>query len=109
MVLQMIAAKLVEGLTGREVACCYGGEEFMVLIPDATIEVALATAERLRAAISAWQVRYGDATLPLVTISAGVAAYAGPTVPAQELLRRADEALYRVKEAGRNCARAAAS
>ena len=56
----------------------------------------------LREAIAATQVRYHDGPLPRVTISAGVSAFPTSGMTPQALLKRADEALYRAKEAGRN-------
>ena len=80
----------------------YGGEEFAVIMPDASLEVALRVAERLRAAVESHPVE--GPTGPLrVTISLGVAAvpHAEIGVPAG-LIAAADRALYRAKEQGRN-------
>ena len=106
MVLRAIGARMEEALNAGEIACRFGGEEFVVLVPGATTADTTTLAERLREAISLTQVRYGDGHLPRVTISCGVAAYPDSGRSAAELLRRADEALYRAKEAGRNCVRA---
>lgn len=102
MVLRTIGAKMGEVASGGEVACRFGGEEFMLLVPSAGLAQAAALAERLRDAIAATQVRYVDGILPGVTISAGVAAYPATATSPQELLRLADEALYRAKSGGRN-------
>ena len=84
----------------RELLARFGGEEFALLLPDTTQHTALLRAETLRAAIQD-QVRE-------VTISIGVAGFV-PTgdVDSNELLRRADAALYRAKAAGRNRVEAA--
>lgn len=102
MVLRMIGARLGEVLTMGEVACRFGGEEFMVLVPGAGLAEAAQVAERLREAVGGAQLRYADGMLPRVTVSLGVAAYPASGALPQELLRRADEALYRAKEGGRN-------
>lgn len=103
MVLRAIGAKLDEVLNAGEIACRFGGEEFMVLVPAANLDETMTLAERLREAIGYAQVRHVDGLLPRVTISAGVAAYPDSGRNSADLLRRADEALYRAKESGRNC------
>jgi diguanylate cyclase (GGDEF)-like protein len=80
----------------------YGGEEFAVIMPNATLEVALRVAERLRAAVESLPLE-GPSGLLRVTMSLGVAAVprAEILVPAG-LIDAADRALYRAKELGRN-------
>ncbi len=90
-------------MVAGEVACRIGGEEFTVLVPAADLAATADLAERLREAIATMPVRYMDGFLPRVTISVGISAYPGSGLQPQDLLRRADEALYRAKEAGRNC------
>jgi diguanylate cyclase (GGDEF)-like protein len=84
-----------------DIACRYGGEEFTLVLPGASLEVSLARAERIRASLAANATNEAGAALAL-TVSAGVAAYPehGDNGPA--LLRAADEALYRAKHNGRN-------
>jgi two-component system cell cycle response regulator len=76
-----------------------GGEEFLALLPDADARAAATTAEKLRSEIAALTVVHDGGELA-VTISAGWAAWEGE--PPEELLRRADEALYEAKRAGRD-------
>jgi diguanylate cyclase (GGDEF)-like protein len=85
-----------EDLMGR-----YGGEEFIVLLPGAHAAEAAAVAERLRRAVAALQPDWAPGAAPL-TISGGIAVMAGQTGDFNELLARADRALYRAKDAGRN-------
>lgn len=75
----------------------WGGEEFLLLLPGLTLEESKEAVERLRQVVSAH--RFSD--IGTLTVSAGVAAYV-PTLPLDDLLARADRALYRAKEAGRN-------
>lgn len=103
MVLRAIGAKLTEIMTAGEICCRFGGEEFTVLVPAANLDETRALAERLREAVFLMQVRYMDGFLSRVSISCGVAAYPTNGTLPQDILRRADEALYRAKEAGRNC------
>lgn len=79
-----------------------GGEEFMVLLPQAALEAARATAERVRAAIAGASFESGAQQLDAVTVSIGVAEFGrdGDTIDA--LLRVADERMYNAKHQGRN-------
>ena len=89
-------------LRSTDILCRYGGEEFVVILPDATPETALEIIERVRGRIEATVIRFEDEAFS-VTASIGVAGSAEP--PYQRLedyLRRSDEALYRAKAAGRN-------
>jgi diguanylate cyclase (GGDEF)-like protein len=79
-----------------------GGEEFASLLPNTTPQHALWLAERVRAAVEAAAHSVGDHTIR-VTVSVGVALSNDPTTDLGGLLQAADQALYRAKEAGRNC------
>lgn len=87
--------------TAREtdVIARMGGEEFVVLLPNATQESALAFAERLRQGIAEAQISQSGP----VTVSLGVALYPEHTKDLDSLLPMADTALYQAKKAGRNC------
>jgi diguanylate cyclase (GGDEF)-like protein len=77
----------------------YGGEEFIMLLPDADRETVVKVAERVRTAIADISVLGGDST---VTASFGVAIFPEDAPDAARLLRNADRALYRAKANGRN-------
>jgi len=79
----------------------YGGEEFCVVLPHTLHEGALQAAERLRQAVSEVRIPWGDDTVS-VTISTGLVCVDAPAENLSMLLRRADEALYEAKAAGRN-------
>ena len=82
----------------------YGGEEFLIVLPEQSLRSAASTADILRITIEGLRIPH-EANTPtkLVTVSAGVAALArGDTKSTGELLGQADAALYRAKEAGRN-------
>jgi len=81
--------------------CRYGGEEFVIVAPDTGREGAMILAERLRAAIERSPVEHESQTIRL-TASIGVASLQWEDTAAQDILRRADAALYRAKQAGRN-------
>ena len=102
MVLRAVGAALEQGCDRDEVACRIGGEEFMLILPDNSHEEAVTRAENLRQAVEAVTVRYGEKTLPRITISVGVAHYPAHGAMPQDLVRSADDALYLAKDKGRN-------
>jgi len=80
----------------------YGGEEFLAVLPGSSHEVASAIAQRMREAVAAQGVSIGEAVVD-VTISAGVCSTdMFPSASTDELISRADKALYAAKDAGRN-------
>lgn len=99
-VLADFAAEAMRSVRAEDLVGRYGGEEFCILLPGATMQPAIAIAERLRSAVS--QRPLGQ--LPRVTtVSIGVAACNGATEGSlDDAIRRADEALYRAKNEGRN-------
>lgn len=88
-----------------DIACRYGGEEFVLLMPDASLPMALQRAESWRAAFAAQRLDHSGAVLQ-ATLSVGVAAFPDHGHSVDELLRAADTALYLAKRAGRNCVKA---
>ncbi|GAB3781518.1 GGDEF domain-containing protein [Dyella agri] len=78
-----------------------GGEEFLALLPGTGVAEAMALAEQLRVAVAAMQL-VPEAGMPGVTISAGIAAYRPEDASVDDLVRRADRALYDAKRGGRN-------
>ncbi|MCB2412065.1 diguanylate cyclase [Demequina sp. TTPB684] len=99
-VIEAVAEALAANAPGAR-AVRYGGDEFLVLLPELAAAEALAAAESLRLACSAVVVDTRDGPVQ-VTVSAGVATLRAEEIDAQELLEVADLALYRAKNAGRN-------
>jgi two-component system cell cycle response regulator len=93
----------------REIDLCfrYGGEEFAIVLPYTGMSQALGAAERLRQTISThpFHAREGEAPRK-VTASMGIAVYPSHASSADELMRKADDALYNAKRGGKNCVRA---
>ncbi|MTW20265.1 diguanylate cyclase [Allochromatium palmeri] len=89
---------------GSDFCARYGGEEFVVVLPNTTLDGALRVAERIREAVSGLGIWHPASSCGIVTISIGVAEEPGSTsdLDHESLIRRADEALYRAKELGRN-------
>jgi len=79
----------------------WGGEEFVILAPQADLDQAVRFAERLRAGVEGLELKF-EYQLIHYTISLGVAAYDGGSETLDEFIQRADDALYRAKEGGRN-------
>jgi diguanylate cyclase (GGDEF)-like protein len=98
-VLAAVANSLREHLRAEDQLGRLGGEEFLALVPDADAGAAAAAAEKLRSEAAALAVEHDDGALS-VTISVGWATWEGEAP--EELLRRADEALYAAKRAGRD-------
>ncbi len=101
-VLQELAVRLKANMRAIDVVCRYGGEEFVVVMPGSDDIAALQAAERLRIAVAAEPFALGQNQRSIdITISAGVAQIrAGEDNEAA--LKRADHALYRAKQDGRN-------
>jgi two-component system cell cycle response regulator len=101
-VLREFAMRIKKSIRGIDLACRYGGEEFVLVMPETDLAVATMVAERLRRRIATepFPVQDGSRSLD-VTISIGIAALGkGDTVA--NILKRADAALYRAKRDGRN-------
>ena len=104
-VLRVLTELVTRTTRNTDIVCRYGGEEFIVLMPEAGREEALAMAERLREEISRMTVVTAGGTLSL-TVSLGVAELARDEDEGLEsLINRADRAMYQAKAAGRNTAR----
>ncbi len=109
-VLREFASRLRTAVRGADLACRYGGEEFVLVMPDTSAETAAAVAERLRMTIEQEPFRLSDGGVPLqVTASIGIASLLPQGDAAERLLKRADNALYEAKRAGRNRVVAAAA
>lgn len=101
-VLQSVARVLTRWVRPEDLACRYGGEEFLVVMPTSPAELALERAESIRKDVERMTSRYEGATLPPVTISAGVALLSPDGGDPRDAVRAADAALYQAKAGGRN-------
>ena len=103
-VLVKVAKEITEVRRSGDTAYRFGGEEFLVVLPEQSLEAAAAVAERLRVSVEALRIPHESKDPPgWVTISAGVAVLGpGGDKSPNDLLSEADAALYRAKEAGRN-------
>jgi two-component system cell cycle response regulator len=109
-VLKEFAGRVRATVRGADLACRFGGEEFVLVMPDTPAEVAASVAERLRSMIEArpFQLRSGESPL-MLTASMGIATLAPGMETPEQLLKQADRALYEAKNSGRNRVVAAAA
>jgi diguanylate cyclase len=107
-VLRACAQVLHGAIKGRDVLSRFGGEEFLILLPDTPGDGALALAEQIRTAFSKVRIRRTgrEESIEPVTISLGVATLADGEA-LEQVIERADKALYQAKNSGRNCVRKA--
>ena len=87
---------------GEDVVCRYGGEEFTLILPDITIDVAARRAEQICAGFAGLPIEHLGRVVGNVTVSIGLAMFPDDADTADSVLHRADEALYQAKAAGRN-------
>ncbi|WP_189422841.1 PleD family two-component system response regulator [Devosia pacifica] len=102
LVLKEFADRLRRNIRGVDLACRFGGEEFVVLMPDTDYQQAEIVAERVRAAVA--EAAFEAGTVPPLkqTVSVGVSLHESRDDTPEALLKRADIALYRAKREGRN-------
>jgi two-component system cell cycle response regulator len=102
-VLREFASRVSANVRGIDLACRYGGEEFVVVMPDTDTGFAYTVAERLRQSVETVPFAISRAPHKLnVTASFGIASSTGGKDNSESLLHRADQALYRAKREGRN-------
>lgn len=95
--LRLLSSMIIDNIRAGDIAYRYGGDEFVIVLPGADIEIARNRAELISQSFSK--------AIKLATISAGIALYPEHAENGHELIRYADQALYRAKEGGRNCIR----
>ena len=100
-VLKALAAMLSAQARASDVVCRYGGEEFLLLLPNMACNVALERAEHWRTSF-AEMVMYSGVTPVRVTLSVGIVSYPEHGASSEDLIRYADVSLYRAKMLGRN-------
>jgi len=101
-VLKYLSTVLVSHIRREDVACRYGGEEFLVIMPDATHEEARTRAEAIRLKVAELSVVHRGKRLPRLTVSIGVVTYPDDGLGSSELVAAVDMALYKAKEEGRD-------
>ena len=101
-VLRDFAATLQANVRAVDIVGRYGGEEFMLVLPETDADAAATMAEKLRRVVAGRQVRVQDGNVLTITMSAGVAGGLGPHMQLEALINDADAALYSAKALGRD-------
>ena len=99
--LRAVGAQLTRVLRSTDMRCRYGGDEFLIVLPDTTLIGAQQVAESVRREMATLAMVAGGKTIP-VTVSVGVAAAGPAELGFTALIGRADDALYQAKRAGRD-------
>ena len=102
MVLQDLGKFLQNNIRKEDVACRYGGEEFTLIMPGASLDVTQNRAETLRQKVQQLQIYYNNKLLDSVTLSLGVAVFPEHGLTGETVILAADAALYNAKHGGRN-------
>ena len=102
LVIAELGALFKRSVRGSDVACRYGGEEFALVLPEISIENARRKAETLRQGVKSLALEQRGTPLGPISISLGVAVFPIHAEDAESLFRRADQALYEAKNAGRD-------
>ncbi|MBI3944164.1 MAG: diguanylate cyclase [Chloroflexi bacterium] len=101
-VLREVGSFLKTQIRGDDIACRYGGEEFLLILPDTSLEVTAQRAEQLRKKIKQMNLQYRSSILGSLTVSSGIAVYPYHGSTVKTVLQAADAALYRAKAEGRD-------
>jgi len=101
-VLRKVAELIQKSTRTGDIACRYGGDEFILIMPDTNLEAAQQCAERLRTDAEGLNIQYQGLTLPNVTFSIGLAVYPQHAASETLLLQATDKAMYQAKYMGKN-------
>ena len=101
-VLRELGDFLSQRTRGQDIACRFGGEEFVLILAGASVDVARKRAELLREGLKELTALHAGQTLGKITVSAGVSAFPDHGATAEDLIHAADQALYRAKAEGRD-------
>jgi diguanylate cyclase (GGDEF)-like protein/PAS domain S-box-containing protein len=101
-VLSALARAITKSVRPSDIACRYGGEELAIVLPDASLECAQERVAEMQVAIRNTTLTHLGRALPPPTASFGIAVYPKDGTRPADLLRSADQALYRAKQAGRD-------
>lgn len=101
-VLRELGQFLQKYVRGYDIACRYGGEEFILIIPETSLQVAQQRAEQIRTAVKCLNVESDGQSVGTITLSMGLASFPHHGLEPETVIKAADEALYRAKKSGRD-------
>jgi diguanylate cyclase (GGDEF)-like protein len=101
-ILQNLSVQLLTQTRSSDIVCRYGGEEFLLVLPNTTTEAAQQSAERWREEFQDSKISWKGAEIQ-TTLSLGVATFPADGATSKEILSVADSAMYLAKSRGRNC------
>jgi diguanylate cyclase (GGDEF)-like protein len=102
LVLKSLTKLLQAKVRGEDIVCRFGGEEFILIMPETNLEIIYRRAKGIRKDVAALELSYEDKPLGPITISIGVAVFPEHEEIGDDVIQSADEALYRAKNQGRN-------
>ena len=102
LVLNKLGAYLLSAIRQYDIACRYGGEELIIVMPDASIEDTIIRAEKIRSDIKNLELEHDGKRLKSISVSIGVSCFPDDGIDAKSLTQAADKALYQAKEEGRD-------
>jgi diguanylate cyclase (GGDEF)-like protein/PAS domain S-box-containing protein len=102
LVLKEVSNFLLSQIRQYDTACRYGGEELVIVMPDASIENTIVRAEEIRAGIKQLKLEHDRQQLKSITVSIGVSCFPDDGIKSEQLIQAADRALYQAKKQGRD-------
>ncbi len=102
LVLKEVGNYLLSQIRQYDIACRYGGEELVIVMPDASIENTILRAEEIRVGIKQLKLEHGYQQLKSITVSIGVSCFPDDGIHSEQLIQAADKSLYQAKEQGRD-------
>ena len=102
-VLREFAEMLIRNVREEDIACRFGGDEFIIVLPDSSLQVTCERAEKILAMTTKIQVQHEGQLLNAINTSIGISSFPENGTTKADLLRNADMALFRAKHAGRGC------
>ena len=100
-ILREVGSLLLRQVRGEDIPCRYGGDEFIIVLPDASLEVTSERAELICEYAEMFHLQFEGQSLDAVTLSLGVAVFPEHGITSTGILRAVDAALYRAKHQGR--------
>jgi diguanylate cyclase (GGDEF)-like protein len=100
--LKAVGSILSGKIRDSDIACRYGGDEYVLIMPDASLHATSERADSIRESARDWQIKIGDITITNPSLSCGVAIYPEHGLTGAAVLKAADDALYQAKRNGRN-------